>query len=279
MMLIHRKFQIPLVDRHLPLFTETLGYNPAQEKIARSNGYPYYHWIQTVRGKGTVSYHDRKVTLPKNHGALFLPEVPHSYEKDKNSDEEWETTYLTFGGSMVTETLAKLDLNHTAFFHWEQPTPLSCFIEDIIKQGESPSDIFNIKASTDVYSFLLSLHKYGMLYENTSQSGYLAKLYPLIEWMKENISDEKIGVEEMANFTNVSKRHLNSLFQVTFNITPYTYFLNLRIQKAKKLLLNDRYPMTIKDISSQVGFRSPSHFIATFRKKTGLTPDKYRRMH
>lgn len=273
-----REFHIPLQDSQMPLFTETIGFNPAQEKINRSEGYSAYHWIQTVRGKGVVTYQNKEILLPAHHGVLFLPDAPHSYERAKDS-HHWETTYFTFGGSMVGEVLANLERNRTAFYNWEMNTPFSNFIEDVIKRGESPTDVFSVKASADVYEFLISLYKYAKVQNNTSEASHLAKLYPLIEWMKQNVSNEDIGIEEMAAYLKMSKRHLNSLFQHTFNVTPYTYFLNLRIQKAKKLLLNGSNSKTIKQISVEVGFRSPSHFIATFRRKVGVSPEKYRHLH
>ncbi|MGJ9382126.1 AraC family transcriptional regulator [Salipaludibacillus sp. CF4.18] len=277
-MFYRREFHIPMQDSQMPLFTETIGYNPAQEKISRPDGYSAYHWIQTVRGKGVVTYQNKEIILPPNHGVLFLPDVPHFYERSKDT-ENWETTYFTFGGSMVRELLGNLEINRTAFYNWETNTPFSSFIEDVIKRGESSADVFSVKASADVYEFLISLYKYGKVQKNTTEASHLSKLYPLLEWMKQNVSNEEIGIEEMATYLKMSKRHLNSLFQQTFNLTPYTYFLNLRIQKAKKLLLNDSSSETIKQIAAEVGFRSPSHFIATFRKKVGVSPEKYRQLH
>ncbi|WP_366945264.1 helix-turn-helix transcriptional regulator [uncultured Metabacillus sp.] len=82
----------------------------------------------------------------------------------------------------------------------------------------------------------------------------------------------------MALFIHTSKRHLNSLFQKNFHITPYAYFVNLRIQQAKKLLLENN-SVTIGEIALQVGFRSTSHFVATFRKMVGIPPEKYRHLN
>ena len=59
-----KHFLIPLNESKLPLFAETIGYNPAQESITRPKGYPYYHWIQTVSGLGSIKFQNQKINLP-----------------------------------------------------------------------------------------------------------------------------------------------------------------------------------------------------------------------
>ncbi|WP_100406873.1 AraC family transcriptional regulator [Bacillus solitudinis] len=271
-----REFITPLNEHKLPLYAETIGFNPNQDKMIRPNGYPFYHWIQTVRGKGILDYQNQIILLPPNSGTLLLPSIPHSYRKD--SQENWETFYLTFDGEMVKEILMNLDLLTTPLYSWEADTPLTNVFEIIDQQKEDVADIFNIKASTIVYQFLLLLKKYGKLQENTAISSNLSKLRPLIDWMKINLSNPDFGLNDMAEYLGFSKRYLNSLFRMTFNVTPYIYFLNLRIQKSKQLLLQNK-TVTVKNISFQVGFRSPSHFVATFHRMVGTSPDQYRNIN
>jgi AraC-like DNA-binding protein len=269
-------FVIPLNEGKLPVFAETIGSNPSQEEIVRPNGYPYYHWIQTVSGQGTIFFQNQQIELLPNNGVLLLPHTPHSYKRDQSSSTEWRTLYITFGGTMVKDFLINLGLYQSTFFHWENKTPISTFIDDVLTTSKKTTDMFSIKASSDVYQFLLILNKYGKTNKsNMKETSNLATLYPLLDWMNSHLSDSNVGLNEMADYLNISKRHLNSLFRKNFHVTPYSYFLNLRIQYSKKLLLEDN-STTIGDIALQVGFRSPSHFVATFRKMVGIPPDQYR---
>jgi AraC-like DNA-binding protein len=267
-------FVIPLNEGKLPVFAETIGSNPSQEDISRPNGYPYYHWIQTVSGQGTIYFQNQKIELLSNSGVLLQPHIPHSYKSVQSTSQQWKTLYITFGGTMVKDFLINLGLYQSAFFHWENKAPLSTFIENVLTTSEKSIDMFSIGASSDVYEFLLILNKYGKT-SKMKETNNLATLYPLVDWMNSHLSDPNVGLNEMADFLNISKRHLNSLFRKNFHVTPYSYFLNLRIQQSKKLLLENN-STTIGDIAAQVGFRSPSHFVATFRKVVGIPPDKYR---
>lgn len=54
------------------------------------------------------------------------------------------------------------------------------------------------------------------------------------------------------------------------------YVIELRLEKAKELLKNDK--LKINDIAEQVGYNDVSHFIQSFKKMYRLTPEEYRNM-
>lgn len=51
----HRRMVYPSsYDQPLPIKVETIGYNHDQETVSRPQGYPLFHWLQTVRGEGRI---------------------------------------------------------------------------------------------------------------------------------------------------------------------------------------------------------------------------------
>ncbi|MGH8000244.1 MAG: helix-turn-helix domain-containing protein, partial [Brasilonema sp.] len=63
------------------------------------------------------------------------------------------------------------------------------------------------------------------------------------------------------------------LFKQSLGITPYQYVLQLRVERAKQLLKNQK--ITICDVALACGFANQSHFTKHFRKLTGMTPKAY----
>jgi transcriptional regulator GlxA family with amidase domain len=82
----------------------------------------------------------------------------------------------------------------------------------------------------------------------------------------------------MAEQLHIGARQLNDCFKELFGQTAYAYLILIRLRKAKEWLPS-RPDWTIRQIGVAVGFRDASHFIATFRQKEGMTPEKYRRLH
>lgn len=273
---VHRRIQFARESGAvLPLYVESIGYNPDQEDIVRLDGYPAYHWLQTSEGEGRITFEDSSFSLPPNSGVLLLPNIPHRYEA---TSKQWRTYYLTFAGPAVRSMLESINLHICAFFHWEQQSPLNGFLEDMLARQESSQDQFGLYSSSDAYHLLLMLTKYGQLQNNTAISSNLDKLRPLLDWMETNYGDPSIGLQELAAQLQVSGRHMNTLFMQTFGLSPYAYLVRLRIRKAKELLIH--HPeATVKDIAAWVGYREDSHFVATFRKQTGVTPQQFRRLY
>lgn len=274
-MLHDRLVLSPLQKKPMPIYAESIGYNHDQEKMVRTDGYPIYHWLQTLSGEGRFSFKGNTIYLEENSGILLSPHIPHSYQAQSNN---WRTVYLTFGGKMITDLFTYIGLKTDAIYRWESESPMNHYILDLLKKLKYTEDTFGLYSSTNVYQFLLMIHSYAGLQKSPEVSEKLELLQPLIQWMDINTSDPDIGIAEFARFLDETPRRLNALFQETFQISPYAYFLNIRIRKAKQILFISKQK-TIKEIAKEVGFRSVSHFVATFKRIVGLPPEQFRRLH
>lgn len=264
----------PMQGKPLPIYVETIGFNPNQERIDRENGYPYYHWLQTINGKGVFTIEGQDYTLTKNSGMLIRPNVSHSYYALTTN---WETVYITFNGPIIGELLSHSGLKLDAFYQWEESNPIADLLMNFIKQTEDDGDVFGTQASTNVYHFLLTLNNYARS-QKLVISENLGKVQLLIEWMYEHVGDPNIGLQDFSNYLKLSPRSLNGLFREMFSMSPYAYFIDLRLRIAKQLLVESKN-LSIKEVAEKVGFRSPSHFVATFKRVVGITPDHFRRLH
>lgn len=82
---------------------------------------------------------------------------------------------------------------------------------------------------------------------------------------------------DISSKLGVSVRHVNTIFKEQYNKTPLQYLTEVRLETAKKMLLESE-----KDIISicfEVGFESLSTFYRTFQKYTHTSPNKYRTSH
>ncbi len=71
----------------------------------------------------------------------------------------------------------------------------------------------------------------------------------------------------------VSPSHLNAVFKSYTAMTPYQYFISIKIRKAKELLESGALP--IKEVAFRLGFDDPYYFSRLFRKKTGVAPSRW----
>ncbi|WP_096190565.1 AraC family transcriptional regulator [Evansella halocellulosilytica] len=269
-----KRYTFSTSENTLPLFVESIGFNPQEQDFTRPEGYPYYHWLQTIDGQGSFTYYGQEYLLTSGKGILLKPYTPHAYY---TKGKKWSTMYITFGGDSVVSILNSLKLNTSAMYTNMEKLPFAAIIEEMLMKVEADSEFSRLELSSFLYNFLIHLRKYGKVNNQPSLSNFYDKVRPIVDWL-EMVYAENIGLQDIARHTNVSSQYLNRLFQDTFNVSPYSFLIQLRIRKAKEILVqNPEIPL--KNVAHLVGFNDVSNFVATFKKKEGITPKKYRDLH
>ncbi len=87
---------------------------------------------------------------------------------------------------------------------------------------------------------------------------------------------EKLTLEGLADTFFISKAALLYNFKKYTNCSPIDFLLNVRLTKAKELLVNSK--KSVSDISEQCGFSSANYFGLIFKKKENLSPSAYRKV-
>ena len=85
---------------------------------------------------------------------------------------------------------------------------------------------------------------------------------------------DRITIETLAEYANLSPSYLSRLFKKEVGVSVSDYIRNKKIERAENLLKFSDYSLI--EITNYLAFSSQSHFIQTFKKYTGLSPQKYR---
>lgn len=99
------------------------------------------------------------------------------------------------------------------------------------------------------------------------------KLITAVELMEANLK-EPISQGDLAEYVGLSRRQLQRLFQKYLLCAPSRYYLQLRLHRARELLMQTR--LSILEISSVCGFVSTSHFSKSYKEHFGYSPSQER---
>ena len=99
------------------------------------------------------------------------------------------------------------------------------------------------------------------------------KLVNIIQQMERNTEDP-ISPSDLAKGVNMSTRQLERLFRRYLNRSPKRYYMELRLEKARNLLLQT--DMSVINVALACGFTSPSHFSKCYRSHFNRTPYRER---
>lgn len=100
------------------------------------------------------------------------------------------------------------------------------------------------------------------------------RLAEAVSLMEANI-EEPMTLDELSRHVGLSRRQLERLFQRYLHVVPTRYYLELRLERARQLLLQTSMP--IVDIALACGFISAPHFSKCYRDTFSLPPRDERR--
>ena len=101
------------------------------------------------------------------------------------------------------------------------------------------------------------------------------KLVKAVSLMEANL-EEPISLDELADYVGLSRRQLERLFQRYLDCVPTRYYLELRLARARQLLLQTS--MSVFDVAFACGFVSAPHFSKCYRDFFGIPPRDERRL-
>ena len=101
------------------------------------------------------------------------------------------------------------------------------------------------------------------------------KLTEAVTLMEANL-EEPMSLDELSGYVGISRRQLERLFKKYLNCVPTRYYLELRLNRARQLLLQTN--KSIVDVALACGFISSPHFSKCYRDYFGIPPRDERRL-
>jgi AraC family transcriptional regulator len=95
------------------------------------------------------------------------------------------------------------------------------------------------------------------------------KLRLTVEFINEHLSED-LSLNALATLCGLSQFHFAKAFKQSTGMSPHTFIIARRIERAKLLLRETN--LTVSEIAFRLGFADQSHFTKIFRKHTGVTP-------
>ncbi|MFC2949752.1 helix-turn-helix transcriptional regulator [Virgibacillus sediminis] len=218
--------------------------------------------------------------------ALHKPNIPLNSEYVRSIihfSPQWIEGLLgEIGGSYLLEVFERL--HHCLIRTKEneeskQLEKVICRLEKM-KRAFRPGDV---NAELEMKALLLQIltivHRLGDLESIKAPSEKLEKAEHA-----ENIADyiqmnymKKLTIDSIAEALNISRSYVSHVFKEMTGFTIMEYVMGTRLTQAK-YLLEAEPKKSLKDVASESGFESASHFSRYFKNKVGVTAKEYRSM-
>ena len=99
-------------------------------------------------------------------------------------------------------------------------------------------------------------------------------IHGITRYLQEHLAEE-VSLSVLAEEFHLSAQYISQLFKNEIGVGFLTYLTNIRMERAKQLLLST--PLSIAEVSEQSGYGDYRVFTKVFKKSEGITPSQYRR--
>lgn len=190
------------------------------------------------------------------------------------------TLHLHFSAGLIERALAALGISRADTFSMAGPfrDPLMAGLGAwLAKSLAEAKDMPPLFWDTLAHSLAIRLAELARRTRTTPPgSGGLApwQLRRVTDRMNDMLSGA-VRLEELASLCGLSVFHFARSFKVSTGTPPHSYLINLRMDRAKRLLIDTDMPMI--HVALSLGYDSSQSFARAFRQSVGCTPSEWRR--
>ena len=245
------------------------GYNFDWTKGRVLNEYQLHYF---TGGSGLLENSFGRFRIVPGTIMITYPGVWHRFRPLKRTG--WVENYIGFQGELADNFFSG------PWFSKEKPLIRCDIREELI---DSYYKIFHlVQEEIPHFQFISSgmlIKLLGYIVSMQTQQVFIGKhIHSVVEevrfMLRQNIG-KAVDFQQVAAEHNIGYSYFRRMFKKYTGISPGQYHLQLKILRAKELLLSS--DLTVKEISYELGFQSIYYFSRVFRDKTGKSPTELRK--
>lgn len=223
----------------------------------QSHSHSCYELVVVTKGECTTVINDISYEMKKGT-VLIIP--PHT-EHREYSNKSYSDIYIQYDKYDLFTDLPLMLHDYSFYIARLADIIKNLFIKNEAGDREICSDLLSV-----IFSYISTLTK----------EKYSAGFVPVLKnIMVENLSNPSFNITNAIADLGYNNDYVTRVFKADIGMTPHAYLMHLRIEQAKRMLLNNDYYST-KQISFACGFSDQYYFSRLFKSKTGCPPSRYK---
>jgi AraC-like DNA-binding protein len=236
---------------------------------------PDFYFIYIPHGEGVYETEGATYNVKPGSSILLLPMTRHRYTP--LPDKGWNEYWVGFKGDFFSRLVHNgiLSKKHT-FLEIGFHSDMILTLEHIFNEVTVQKPLYQIRACSGIVSLIAELLTFE---RRQSQPNHYQKIVELAKFRIESntAARREINIALIAAEVSVSVSRLNEIFKTYTSMTPYQYYLHLKINEAK--ILFENADISVKEAALNLGFDDQGHFSRLFKKKTGFAPSEWKKIN
>ena len=258
------------------LYITDIGYYPKARFHFRNRpfGSSQFILIYCTEGQGEIHINQNIQSITSGHFFIIPSGIAHSYHADKQNP--WSIYWIHFSGrksvSFFKYSNQSISIERGKTSRKDDRLELFWEIFSNLERGFSMETLEYVNLCLP---YLLGSFIHAGPFKSVTEIKEHDPVELSINYMLENLT-KKLKVSDIALGIGYSTSHFCRLFLSKTGHSPIDYFIQLKVQKACRLLENPGW--TVSDVAREMGFEDQFYFSRLFHKVMGMPPSEYRKI-
>lgn len=253
------------------LYITSAKYNGDWHSTAHTHHFTELFYV--TRGNGKFLVEDDSFSVKANDLIIVNPNVTHTELGIPGTTFEY--VVLGIQGLQFQPSESGQHFNYNKYNLSSYEKELQFCLHALINELRSKEDYYEAVCQNLYEILIYYIFRKTKTELSIASSKKITKECRFIEEYIDEHYTEDITLQTLSDLTFMNKYYLVHAFKKYKGTSPINYLIDKRIEESQHLLANTNYP--VSKISDQIGFSSQSYFSQVFRKRTGLTPNQYRK--
>ena len=240
----------------------------------RQHGRIDFHILYIAAGTCHVKFEGDPDFQPVTEGSIIFFRPHERQEYFFRSGSKSVSYYIPFTGRECERILKGLGIYDITVFNMGKSTAFEDTFDKMMVEyslKKSGHEYYCAALLLQLLTIISRKHELSKIHVDRESE---KRINHTLEIMYQNISSD-ISVNELAKECCLSTGHFSHLFKDVVGVSPHSYMIFLRMEKARDLLLNTRIP--ICEVGEAVGCPDQNYFSRLFKKHTGMSPSEFRK--
>lgn len=217
-----------------------------------------------IEGTGTLNIDGQHLT--PEAGDVFFLKLGSNHNYFTDNENPWHKYWIVFDGKMAT-TMADLYLPENTYLF--ENCNVKKHFERIYQLSRE-----DISYEQMVSSITLELLHIFMFIRNRAEINNEGIAQIIRKKLDESV-ESQFNLDKLCCNINYSKNYIINVFKEEYELTPYQYYLERKIDAAKVYLMHTN--TSIGDISKILHYADQQYFSSSFKKAVGCSPLEFRK--
>jgi AraC-like DNA-binding protein len=264
--LLKDKKKVQEADFPFKLMSATYGIADARTPLIERRDYECCTVEFIYKGRGFLEINGCSFNPGENSIYILHKHSDHRYWPDKSVP--WEKLFFVIDGEMMEYLYKAYRLDKTYFI--PNCPQLKKYFEEMMQLKHGVGEI-NRQAAIIFHRLLEECH--AILYDSSNKFTP-TEVLELKKFLDDNV-EQKIRLDSYCRERHRSCANMIRRFKKYFGKAPYDYLMQKRIEEARLMLRHSAF--SVKEIASRLKFSDQYYFSNYFKRKTGMSPQKYKK--